>query len=228
LTQHFIQGTQSPTRSPVNVAPTHKPSQNPRRAPSGSPTTKPTAATTQNPTSKSPTTLSPTNKPVTSKPTTDSSGSCYPRASSIKIESTTGQHIHIFDFKALSSGLDVASGGIAQQSSTFRNRTRFEASSAIDGDLSTFCHTQDDNPWWQVELRIAMSEITSIEIKNRNCSSGNCLCRLSDAKLLLLDNLGSVVSELTLGDTCGKFDLIFEMDKTLSCSSVVSHFFVLN
>jgi hypothetical protein len=120
--------------------------------------------------------------------------------------------------------MNIASGGVVSQSSTHKNDARFDASKAIDGDGNSFSHTDSSGTtaWWKVDLPGLSSEIKSVEISNRSCGNDdatNCLCRLSDAKLLLLDSQGLVVSEVSLGNTCGQWTLGFDFADTISCSS---------
>jgi hypothetical protein len=140
------------------------------------------------------------------------------------LQSTTAEQIQIFDFGIMSmDGKEVAKGGSATQSSTLKgDETKFGATNAIDGISTTFSHTNDHNSWWQVDLGEQLS-IDSIEIANRWCGDTTdqpqCLCRLSNATLSLIDNItgGSTIASKSLGDTCGKKSLSFH----LGCSSEV-------
>ncbi|KAL7474758.1 hypothetical protein ACHAW6_000713, partial [Cyclotella cf. meneghiniana] len=90
-------------------------------------------------------------------------------AKKIKIESTTGEQIQFYEVLAFTpSGMNVALGGFASQSSVLNNKSNFEASKAIDAIISTFSHTNDPNPWWMVELT-ASTSIESVLILNRYC-----------------------------------------------------------
>jgi hypothetical protein len=122
---------------------------------------------------------------------------CYPRASVVKLESTTGDKLNAYEINMYSSGNDIAASGTATQSSTFNDKTIFEAYRGIDGDSTTFFHTgaDDTSAWWQVALS-QESEIESVEILNRKCGDNDiaeCLCRMSSAKLSLIGEQGSVV-----------------------------------
>ena len=125
----------------------------------------------------------PSMSPVSSMIPTESS--CYPLASTVKLESTTGEILNAFEIEVYAAGQNIAIDGTATQSSTHNEKSKFDASSAIDGDDSTFIHTDasDDSPWWQVGFTLK-SEIESVEIKNRWCGDENdqaeCLCRMSD------------------------------------------------
>jgi hypothetical protein len=56
----------------------------------------------------------------------------------------------MFEFKAYDdSGAEVPLVGIsATQSSTYKNNAKFGALSAVDGDSTTFSHTNDANAFW--------------------------------------------------------------------------------
>jgi len=156
-----------------------------------SPTT--THATTSP--SSQPTTISPTSQPT--------SLTCY-NARKIRLESTTGAHIQIFELEALSSNVNVALQGTATQSSDWGSK--FVASNAIDGNENTFSHTRHSNAWIEIDLGESHL-IDEVVIKNRWCGDESdgpaCLCRLSSAKILLLDDNGSIIAEKNLEDTCG-------------------------
>jgi hypothetical protein len=79
------------------------------------------------------------------------------------------------------------------QSSTLEG---YAATNAIDGDSSTFSHTESNtgkSEWWQVDLGVGVYHtIASVRIANRWCGSPDdepaCLCRLSQAKVWLFDD----------------------------------------
>jgi hypothetical protein len=127
---------------------------------------------------------------------------------SIRIESTTGEPIQFFELQAYTtSGLEVATGKVATQSSTFKDdNVKFGASNAVDGNNSTFSHTNDASSTWEVDLAGDYG-ISYTSIQNRWCGGtsddSNCLCRLTNAKLSLLDVEGEVVSSVNVGNTCG-------------------------
>ena len=146
----------------------------------------------------------------------------YPNAMKVKIESTTGEMLNMFEVQALSiDGVNVALNKAASQSTTLN--TKF-ASLAIDGDETTFSHTATDdlNASWEVDLGSAHF-LKLVEIKNRWCAEpsdpSGCLCRLSGTIMSLLDDQDLVVATKTLGDTCGVFDLSFDL---LTCPSSAS------
>ena len=65
---------------------------------------------------------------------------CNYNTRSVKLEATTGQQIQVFEVRAFSSGSNVAKGGNATQSSTYKNLQKFSASRAIDDNVTTFSH----------------------------------------------------------------------------------------
>lgn len=102
-------------------------------------------------------------------------------------------------------GVNVAIGKQAIQSSTFET---FDASRAIDGSPTTFSNTAagDSSPWWEVDLgRETLVEY--VQILNRYCidpsDPRDCLCRLSNATLSLLDKDHTYIATKSLADTCG-------------------------
>eukprot|EP00956_Cyclotella_meneghiniana_P045277 scaffold361696_cov103-Cyclotella_meneghiniana.AAC.1 len=71
--------------------------------------------------------------------------SCLPNARKVKLhQQNTGLPIQLFEMKAVnSSGVNIAQGGNATQSSTFNNnQDKFGANNAVDGDSDTFTHTK--------------------------------------------------------------------------------------
>ena len=158
---------------------------------------------------------------------------CYPNAMKLKLESTTGQPIQLFEIEAFSAGINVAKNADAIQSTTFE---QFYASNAVDNDSATFSHTNDESPWLQVDLGKGFA-IDSIKIANRWCGDINdmpgCLCRLANATLSLLDENDSTVTSVLLDDTCGQHSVetLFEPSSAF-CSTKVCHgkliaFFIL-
>jgi len=167
--------------------------------------------------SKSPTqifvTLSPTKSPskmpITASPSVDR---CSRNAQKVKLQSTTGEHIQMFEFQAFASGVNIARNGTATQSSTFNS---LSASRAVDDNMATFSHTNDINAWWELTFDQVHS-LESLTIFNRYCGgnpseANGCLCRLSEAELLVLDENDSTVWSRTLGDTCGRSVLDFDL-----------------
>ncbi|KAL3794650.1 hypothetical protein HJC23_010078 [Cyclotella cryptica] len=140
----------------------------------------------------------------------------------IKLESTTGAPIQIFDLivhedvdrddvynnRKVYAQDNFALGRPVTQSSTFRGK--FHASQAVDGNInSTFSHTASDDKsaWLEVDLTAPIA-VRKVEIHNRWCGSPAdpkaCLCRLSDAKIILYDEENDAVFKYSLGDTCNK------------------------
>lgn len=138
--------------------------------------------------------------------------SCYPEVRKVKIDSTTGEQIQIFELQVYSSdNVNVALNKTASQSSTFETNL---ASFAVDGDMTTFSHTDDAKASWEVDLGSTFS-LKSVMITNRWCGESSdpnaCLCRLSGAMLTFLNEEGEVVSTESIGDTCGVHDVNFDM-----------------
>lgn len=54
--------------------------------------------------------------------------------------------------------------------------------------------------------------IESVDIKNRWCRDigdpNDCLCRLTNATILVLDESSTIVTEKVLGNTCGLLDVV--------------------
>jgi hypothetical protein len=120
--------------------------------------------------------------------------------------------VHVID----TDDNNVAASKPSSQSSTLK---LFNAGRAVDGDITTFSHTDvsvqaaASSVWWKVALGDEF-RIKSVTIKNRYCSnpsdSAGCLCRLTDATVSLLNHLGTPVATQSVGDTCGKQDLLLE------------------
>eukprot|EP00956_Cyclotella_meneghiniana_P024254 scaffold48469_cov36-Cyclotella_meneghiniana.AAC.2 len=174
-----------------------------------------------------PPTPKPTSKPTSPSPSPSASPieNCYPTASKIKLVSTTGEFLHIFEFVATDpSNADLTTNKPATQSSTFYNNTvKYGPANAVDGDAVSFIHTDkgnaDPNPVWTVDL-VVNSQVSHIEIKNRYCGdtndAQNCLGRLSYATIELLDNQDNVVESKSFGDTTGVLDLNLDFNKCIS------------
>lgn len=130
----------------------------------------------------------------------------------------------MFEVQVYSAGTNVAPNGVASQSSTYKNKTNFAASKAIDKSGTTFSHTHTDDkdPWWELELPESI-DVDSVVIMNRWCENPSdpqkCLCRLSNARILLIDESGNIVDAANLGsNTCNQ--LIVETMFS-SCSAKV-------
>ena len=145
--------------------------------------------------------------------------SCLPKARKVKLQqSSTGQPIHIFELHVTSLGVDIAQGKNATQSSTWVapwNGKSFNASNAVDGKYWTFSRTNDANAWLEVDLGGDFA-IESLDILNRWCQDltdpTNCLCKLSEATVLLIDDNGDETASISIGDTCGEGHLEYVLD----------------
>jgi hypothetical protein len=134
-------------------------------------------------------------------------------------QANTGKRVQIFKLQVFSSltGTNVALGKTATQSSTFASSSGeyFDAFNAIDGNPNTFSHTKDSNSWIEVDLKDSFP-VNTITILNRWCRKvkdpSGCLCKLTDATLSLIDDLGAEITSTSLGDTCGKSTLEFAFD----------------
>lgn len=92
----------------------------------------------------------------------------YPKAQIIKINSITGKPLNMFEFQVFSGGLNVAQGKAATQSSTLKS---FSASLAVDGDYSSFSHTElEESSWFKLDLGEPF-QIESMNIVNRYCKN---------------------------------------------------------
>lgn len=98
------------------------------------------------------------------------------------------------------SGENLAAGKSATQSSE-DPMFSYPASNGVDEDLDNFFETDpaDTDAWWQVDLG-AMYNISEIVIYNRYCITEDCLGRLSYSTVLLFDEEGDLVAEVSLGD----------------------------
>jgi hypothetical protein len=118
--------------------------------------------------------------------------------------------------------INIAKGKNAKQSSTFKSHG---AALAIDGDVNTFSHTKDDKAWLEIDLG-KMYTINYVTIVNRWCVDPNdfrnCLCRLSEARVSLLDGNGSAVATQSIGNTCHLKEVVVADFNTNCSSSVVS------
>jgi hypothetical protein len=95
---------------------------------------------------------------------TRSSDQLLCNAVSLKISLTTGEILHVFEFKAYSSGSNITTSRTASQSSTYGNKY---ASNANDGSESTFSHTavDDTSAWWLLDFSQELV-VESVEIVN--------------------------------------------------------------
>eukprot|EP00956_Cyclotella_meneghiniana_P042436 scaffold248459_cov84-Cyclotella_meneghiniana.AAC.10 len=123
----------------------------------------------------------------------------------VRLESTTGEQIQVFEIETKSFGNNVALNGTARQSSTLRESIDHIASNAIDGNTQTFSHTDDAHPYLEIDLGDRF-ELHRVIIHNRWCTNSTdpegCLCKLSFAKLYLLGDRDIIIENRTLGNTC--------------------------
>lgn len=136
--------------------------------------------------------------------------------------STTGSSLQIMEVRVISNGVNVAIGKPAEQSSSYirPNGEVIKASLAVDGDLSTFSHTNlsDSSAWWSVDLQ-RLIPVESVLIANRYCSTNpECLCRLSHAVVQVMDDQDVVIAEEPLGDTCDDHNIEVFLSSTEYCS----------
>lgn len=162
-----------------------------------------------------------TNGNETSSNPTPSPGPCYPLASKIKLQSITGMPIAMFEIEVMSSGQNVALGKSATQSATFKNKPSMSASAAVDGDVSTFSHTEVDScSWFEVDLEASL-HIESFKIVNRWCKDesdpNGCLCRMSGAAVSIFDGDQFIYTTL-LGDMCAMKEWVHTYGSSDWCS----------
>lgn len=134
--------------------------------------------------------------------------STFCNVKTVRIQSTTTLPINMFEFEALSDGIDFAELGTASQSTTFNNdELKFGAANALDGNQASFSSTLEGNrEWWQVIFDSAIP-IQRIQIFNRYCGQDTsdplgCLCRLSYSEILLYNETGGLIATKILGNTC--------------------------
>ena len=120
----------------------------------------------------------------------------------------------MFELKVMSGGSNIALGKSTSQSSTYKNNeAQFGSANAVDNNQGTFSHT-DANAvglaWYELNLG-SEQNIDSITIFNKWCTNSNdqpgCLCRMSNAVISLVNDLGQTVATKNLGDTCGKSEV---------------------
>jgi hypothetical protein len=160
------------------------------------------------------------NQTIVTETFTSSTGGI--NADRVRLESTTGQVLHMFELDVYTSSGNAAMQGTASQSSTFKNDPdKFAASKAIDGSNTTFSHTENgySSAWWEVDLNGSV-DVESISILNRWClNNADCLCRLSNATVIFYEN-NVVVATRQLGNTCEK--LLISEEFTSSTPSASS------
>ena len=117
--------------------------------------------------------------------------------------------------------INVARGKSTTQSSVLKT---YGANLAVDGDIRTFSHTNDGSAWIQIDLYESY-HVHSINILNGWCHDQNdhsvCLCRLSSAKLFLLDKDGVIVAMRDFENTCGINTVVEDFDDGCLFENVV-------
>lgn len=152
---------------------------------------------------------------------------CAPRVRKVKVISTTSDALQMMEVRVISNGINVAIGKPAYQSSDYirPNGETIQASLAVDGDLSTFSHSNqnaDSLAWWSVNLQ-RNTPVESVLIANRYCTlNPDCLCRLSYAIVQILDDQDNVVAQETLGDTCEDHNIELFWSSLEYCNSTVA------
>jgi hypothetical protein len=123
----------------------------------------------------------------------------------------------MFELQVISTGVNVAFGKDATQSSDFKGKAMFAASKAVDDNENSFSHTgrSECGVWWEVDLEDSFP-IESIKILNRwcqdQCDSAGCLCRMSHAAISLLDDDGKWIDAALTGNTCGDLKVEHEFE----------------
>lgn len=142
-------------------------------------------------------------------------------ANKVKIQSNNEAILNVFEVKVFDpSGVNIAIGRNASQSSIFDNNI---AANAVDDVADTFASTLRENgAWWEVVLGSQLIPIKSITIMNYWCfdesDQANCLARLSDSTLMLMDEDGAVLATRDIGDTTGKLELKFDFETIIESS----------
>ena len=169
---------------------------------------------------------------ITDLPTTSpsfSSGSMAPTynaiyASKVKLQTKNEAILNVYEVQvisAISDEVNVALNKNATQSTTFADNY---ASNAVDRNETTYSSTlREVEAWWQVDLG-EKSPIQSVTIINRWCfdisDQANCLARLSDSTLLLMDEDDTIIDTREIGDTTGQLELEFTFGATTISPSV--------
>jgi hypothetical protein len=89
----------------------------------------------------------------------------------------------------------------------------------VDGDTSTFSHTDDLAATWEVDLGQDYN-ISFVSIKNRFCGgisdTSGCLCRLTGARVTLFDSNSNAVKSASFDNTCGNLNPVLDFDPCVS------------
>lgn len=127
-----------------------------------------------------------------------------PKAKIVRIELPgKARYLHLAEVQVFSGAENIALKGKAKQSSTDFGG---DAKRAIDGntngeyDKNSVCHTgQEDNPWWEVDLKEAAT-IDRVVIWNRTDGGDGIQSRMKSYKVTLLDGARKPVEERKLED----------------------------
>jgi hypothetical protein len=95
---------------------------------------------------------------------------CYHNIGAVRLEANSGEPLQMFEVQVFSSDYNVALGGSAIQSSTYKNNSKFMAMKSIDDDSTTFSHTASDDTaaFWNLSLD-SSSSVNKVTIMNRWC-----------------------------------------------------------
>ena len=133
----------------------------------------------------------------------------------VRLHAVTHHPLNMREVEIYSSGMNVAEGKMAFQSSTLKT---MDASKAVDGKNHTFSHTTKESTfsWWQVDLGGSFP-IESVTILNRYCRNisdpNGCLCRLSHAVMTFFDERGQWVATTSVGNTCNQLEWTYRFDE---------------
>ena len=216
-----------PSGNPT-VFPSKSPSSSPSKSPSASPSKSPTANPSTGPSS------SPTYSP-SSSPTISPLFSVQTLARTIRIESATGEPLQLYEVQVFSSETNVALGGAASQSSDYG--IDYVASNAIDGNSSSFSLTKGSDAYWEVDLA-GVYAIESVVIINsytdpnarklvdssysglESLDIDDITCRLTNATVSVVDELGFVISSQSVSNACSQSSVSLSFNLTTTFSRV--------
>jgi hypothetical protein len=129
---------------------------------------------------------------------------CPKLTNQVKLQQTTGEYLNIFELEIFNpTGTNVARGKSATSSSELSSQE--DPQRAVDGNLSTMFHSGGETgSWLNIDLGSSF-EARRIVIHNRWCEDVNdsqylCLCRLSQANLVLYDSSNNVVKTINVGE----------------------------
>lgn len=121
------------------------------------------------------------------------------KARSIRItnpDTGSDDYLHLREVQVISGGQNIASTGTPSQSSTQGSEKDRGASRAIDGDLTTICHTSnkaEPGEWWQIDFGREV-KIDEVRIYNRNDSPG-IESRLKNHTVEIFNDTGVILKE---------------------------------